>query len=90
MDAQREPGHWGSGLNTFRITVDRLVFLGNVPAGMNPLVLMSLAYTLRSSGEDPDPIVVRAEGPFFRVIDGRHRAIAAIIAGRPDVLARYE
>lgn len=75
---------------TVRITVDRLLFKPNAPCGMNPLVLMSLTYMLRSNVTDPDPIVVRREGWNYRVMDGRHRAMAAIVAGRPDVLAVIE
>lgn len=73
-----------------RIRVENLLFKPNAPAGMNPLVLMSLTYRLRSSYEDPEPIVVKREGDNYRVMDGRHRAMAAIIAGRPDVLAIVE
>lgn len=73
-----------------RIRVERLLFKPNAPAGMNPLVLMSLAYMLRSSVEDPAPIVVRRVGEFYRILDGRHRAMAAMIAGRSDVLAIEE
>lgn len=53
-------------------------------------MLMSLTYMLRSNVEDPEPIVVKREGDYFRVQDGRHRAVAAIVAGRPDVLATIE
>lgn len=73
-----------------RIRVERLLFKPNAPAGMNPLVLMSLVYMLRSSTKDPEPIVVRAEGENYRILDGRHRAMAAIIAGRQNVLAIEE
>lgn len=48
---------------------------------------MSLTYMLRSNVNDPEPIVVKQEGENFRIMDGRHRAVAAMIAGRPDVLA---
>lgn len=55
---------------------------------MNPLVLMSLAYHMKAGTEDPEPIVVTKElEAAWRIHDGRHRAIAAMIAGRPDVLA---
>jgi hypothetical protein len=55
---------------------------------MNPLVLMSLTYKMRATTEDPGgPILLTAEPEGWRIKDGRHRAIAALIAGRPDVLA---
>ena len=60
----------------------------NVPAGMNPLVVMSLAYMLRATLEDPEPIGVVREDGGWRIRDGRHRLVASMIAGRSDVLAR--
>jgi hypothetical protein len=75
------------GAEPFRVRVEHLMLGPNPPAGMNVLVLMSLAYTLRSTAEDPDPVEVTQVPPlYFRVHDGRHRAMAAIVAGRRDVL----
>lgn len=70
-----------------RVRLEDLRFGPNPPAGMNPLVLMAMAYRLRSTTEDLDPIEVTADGDGWRIHDGRHRAVAALIAGRPDVLA---
>lgn len=75
-----------------RIPVSALAVRDNVPAGCNPLVLMSLAYMLRSSGADPEPIRVRpieACG-MWRVMDGRHRFLAAVVAGRSDVFCEID
>jgi hypothetical protein len=56
---------------------------------MNPLKLMAFAYEARSGNEDRDPIIVEALGDgSFRIEDGRHRAVACLIAGRRDVLAQ--
>lgn len=77
-------------MGTLRIPVERLLFKPNAPCGMNVLVLMSLTYMLRSNVADPEPIIVRPEGDHFRIMDGRHRAMGAIVAGRPDVLATVE
>lgn len=66
------------------------MILPNVPAGMNPLVIMSLVYMMRSSNQDPPPILVRRKGKKYRVLDGRHRFMAAVIAGRTHILAREE
>jgi hypothetical protein len=74
-------------MHEFRVRIEDLRFGPNPPAGMNPLVLMSLAYLLKSTTEDPAPILVARETDGFRVTDGRHRAVAALIAGRSDVLA---
>jgi hypothetical protein len=68
------------------VRVERLLFPPNVPAGMDVLTLLSLTALMRKSNEDPAPIIVRREGKFFRITDGRHRALAAMIAGRGDVL----
>lgn len=75
-------------METFRVRIENLRFGANVPAGMNPYVTMSLAYELRSTTNDPDPVEVTVcpDGT-WRIVDGRHRAVAAMMAGRPDVLA---
>lgn len=71
-----------------RIRIEDLRFGPNPPGGMNPYVLMSLAYQMRSTTNDPEPILVTEEPDgSYRVTDGRHRAVAALVAGRPDVLA---
>lgn len=77
-------------MQTERVRLERLLFKPNAPAGMNPLVVMSLAYMLRSNVNDPDPVVLAPEGDNYRILDGRHRAVAAMIAGRSDVLAIIE
>lgn len=70
-----------------RIRIERLLFPPNVPAGMNPYVLMSLAYQFRATNEDFEPILVTREGDYWRIRDGRHRVTASILAGRSDILA---
>jgi hypothetical protein len=78
----RKPG-------TFRVRLEDLMLPANVPAGMNVLVLMSLAYKMRGTSDDAEPIqVFRTKSGPYRIYDGRHRAVAALIAGRPDVLCR--
>ena len=72
---------------TKRIRVDHCLIVPNVSAGMNPLVIMSLAYLYRSTTEDAEPITVRREGDYWRIVDGRHRWMASVIAGRRRVLA---
>lgn len=60
-----------------------------VPAGMNPYVVMALTYKFRSSSEDVAPIQVveQVAGRGYRIIDGRHRYVASLMAGRSTVLA---
>jgi hypothetical protein len=72
----------------FRVPVHRVLLPENVPAGLNHLLLCSLAYTMRASNDDPPPVRVqkRVDG-WWQLEDGRHRFIGAVIAGRPDVLA---
>jgi hypothetical protein len=72
----------------FRVPIEDLRFGPNPPAGMNPLVLMSLTYRLKATREDPAPVLVQRDGDGWRVTDGRHRALAAMVAGRPDVLVQ--
>jgi ParB-like nuclease domain len=76
---------------TFRVRIEDLRVGPNVAAGANPYVIMGLVPLLKGSTQDHEPITVRPlpDGT-FRVIDGRHRFIASIIAGRPDVLATLD
>ena len=75
---------------TIYIPVENICFGKNPPAGMNFLKLGAMAYHLRSTAEDLDPIEVTRtpDHGVYRVHDGRHRVIASIIAGRPTVLAK--
>lgn len=65
--------------------IEWVLLPANVTAGANPLVLMSLAYAMRTTTWEPEPIEVRREGQFLRIVDGRHRFMAAVIAGRSSV-----
>lgn len=70
-----------------RIPIPALVLGPNVVAGANPLVVMALAYRYRSTTEDEHPADVTPAGDgFWRIRDGRHRYLASVIAGRPDLL----
>lgn len=74
-----------------RIPISRLVLKDNIPAGANLLVIASLALMYRSSSEDAEPAEVRDLGNgYWRVLDGRHRFLASVIAGRPDLLCEIE
>jgi hypothetical protein len=54
-------------------------------------VLFSLAHMYRSTSDDAPPVEVRDLGNgYWRVLDGRHRYLASVIAGRPDLLATVE
>lgn len=70
------------------LPLDLLLFLRNVPAGMDWSVVGHWAMLLRNDPCDP-PIVVYPDdgGRFYRVIDGRHRCIAAYMAGRTEIEA---
>lgn len=74
----------------FRVRVEDVLMPPAVAAGMNPYVLMGLVPRLLQTTEDHTPIVVRREGDWWRIVDGRHRFVASILAGRPDVLALEE
>jgi hypothetical protein len=73
-----------------RIPIERLHLLPNIPAGMDPCVLLGLVPLLRKTGEDHPPILVREHGDGWQILDGRHRFMAAVIAGRSDILAEIE
>lgn len=70
------------------IDISQILLLPNVSAGMNPYVVMSLTYLYRSTSEDVEPIkVMGMGGGLYRIIDGRHRFVASVMAGRKSVLA---
>jgi hypothetical protein len=75
----------------FRAPVDRLRLKPNIPAGMDPCILLGLVPKLRKTDEDWEPIVVRlGTDGVWQIQDGRHRFFASVIAGRRDVLAVEE
>jgi hypothetical protein len=77
----------------FRAPTHGLRFKDVITAGMNPYVLLGMVPLLRNTAMDHDPILV-GEGCAACgnrvVLDGRHRWIASVIAGREDVLAIEE
>jgi hypothetical protein len=77
-------------VTTFRIPLDDIKVLKPVPCGMDPYVLMSLVPLMRTTTEDHEPVLVRREGDGWRLVDGRHRWVAALMGGRQDILARDE
>lgn len=68
--------------------LDRLLFLANMPAGLDWAVIGLHVCRLRKTALPCDPPVkVKPVGDtgFYRVTDGRHRCIAAMIAGREAI-----
>jgi hypothetical protein len=74
----------------FRIPLERLHVKPNIPAGMDPCILLGLVPLLRKTAEDHTPILVKEHGDGWEIQDGRHRYVASLIAGRPDILAEQE
>jgi hypothetical protein len=62
-----------------------------VPSGLNYLRLGSMWERMLYTTEDLKPIVVkpRSDGA-YDLVDGRHRWVAALGAGRQDILAELE
>ena len=80
--------------DTFWLPVEQLTLPPNIPAGMNPLVVMSLTYLMRTTAGWPDgleEIAVRRTGiDQWSITNGKHRFVAAVMAGRADVLCQEE
>lgn len=75
--------------DTFRVRVESLSLGANVVAGCNPYVVMSLAYMMRATHDDPPPVLVTYLGDDkWTIHDGRHRFCAAVMSGRPDLLCQ--
>lgn len=81
-------------MTAFRAPLNRLRFKDSVlPAGMDPYVLLGNVPLLRRTAHDDAPVLVGPSCPTCKtrtVLDGRHRWIAAVIAGRHYVLAEEE
>lgn len=80
-------------MTPFHVQIQCLTFPEPVTAGMNPLVLFSLAYMYRSGNEDAEPILISPDEEvqgLYCITDGRHRVVASMIAGRKTVLALIE
>lgn len=79
------------------LPLHELVPAPNIPAGLNPLVVMAVAHTLRNAADGgygpckTAPIRVRS-GPDGRweITDGRHRWMAHWIAGKSSALCEIE
>ncbi len=77
----------------FRVALDELRFLPNVAAGMNIFTISSMVPLMRNSTEDYDPILVGSacgDCGTRTILDGRHRVVASLMAGRRDILAVEE
>jgi hypothetical protein len=60
----------------------------NVCAGMNLLKISHFVYLLKTTWEDPlPPAQLIRRDDYWQIHDGRHRVVAGMIAGRPDILA---
>jgi hypothetical protein len=70
-----------------RVRYEDLRLGPNVCAGMNFLTVACMVRELKTSVGDLVPIEVRREGDCWQVVDGRHRVVAGMIAGRADILA---
>jgi len=73
-----------------RVPINLILFPEPVTAGMDLDTLVILSRLMRRSNEDPSPVVLRPERKFYTLTDGRHRVVAAMMAGRKDVLAEIE
>lgn len=79
--------------STIRVPITKLRFKVPIAAGMSPFTLLGLVPALRDRNEDHDPILVSPPCPTCGdriVLDGRHRWIASVMAGRSDILAEEE
>lgn len=70
------------------VPLEQLLMPPNMPAGMDWAVIGLWVCRLRKTPQPCDPpIVVRAEGDYWRIVDGRHRTVASHIAGRTHIEA---
>lgn len=76
-------------MRPFAASIECLLFPRPVPEGIDPFVLLSAVHALRGDEGWPLPPVKLAASPggLWRVADGRHRVIAAMMVGRTEVIA---
>jgi hypothetical protein len=78
----------------FRVLLEHIVVKPPVVAGMDYADIGGKLKALRTTTDDDWPVLLRRrEGlpePYWELSDGRHRYLAALIAGRRDVLAVEE
>jgi hypothetical protein len=72
------------------ISLDRILYPDPVAAGMDIYTLASLTKWYRCANDHTTPITVTTEGDYYRLNDGRHRAVASMMAGRKQVLAEVQ
>lgn len=69
-----------------RIPLNRIMVGGFPPSGMKMEVVGLWLCKFRWTMEPCDPpIQVTVEGDYFRVSDGRHRFVAALMSGRTEI-----
>ena len=74
------------------IPVNKLVLRKNIPAGMDWCVIGHFVMIFRKTSQPCDPpIKVRKlKNGYWKVMDGRHRFFAAVIAGRTEIDAELD
>lgn len=79
---------------TFRVPLEHLVVKQPVPCGMDYPEIGGKLRRYRTTTEDEEPSRVRRRPglpePYWELTDGRHRFLAALIAGRRDLLCEEE
>lgn len=75
----------------FMVPLHQILFGPNVPAGIDWAILGLWTCQFRKTAQPCEPpILVAAEGDYWRLKDGRHRVIAAIMAGRTAIEAELD
>ncbi len=69
----------------FLLPVHEIRLAPVLPCGLAPLTLYAIACTLRNTHELVEPVQVERRGNEWHLVDGRHRYVASIIAGRSDI-----
>ena len=80
------------------VPLDRLLFPPNMPAGMDWAVVGLWVVKFRKTPQPCDPpIQVTFAGTsctdgedLYRIVDGRHRTVAALLSGRTHIDAEVE
>jgi hypothetical protein len=69
-----------------RVRLEEIRLGPNVSAGMNLVLVSYMTYRLRTEVVDPfPPIAVRTAPGGYQLVDGRHRLVSHMAAGRRDI-----
>lgn len=76
--------------DVFELAVHEIRPQAPLPCGINLLTLCAIAATWRNTHKPIDPVIVRKVDGVWTLVDGRHRWLAAWVAGRATIRCKED